>query len=170
MCSSGHHFINDVSHPKFYMLPLTSPERIRALVFDQNGNIRMDSSHSHHLSPPPDSEDEDEVDPADLLCPSPPENPDEINPLDRDAPSPPDSGSENSWRDFGSVSPGSLYQKLVGIPTVSQGVANDVPVCSPRTSLSPPGLHMKSGPSPGPMSSPDSLPPLQWLWCRFSKY
>jgi len=78
------------------MLPLTPPERIRALAFDENSNIRMDSPYSHDLSPPRDSEDEDEVDPADLLCLSPLENPDEIDPLDRDAPSPPDSGSENS--------------------------------------------------------------------------
>jgi len=91
------------------MLPLTPLERIRALAFDENSNIRMDSPHSRDLSPPQDSEDEDEVDPADLLCPSPPENPDEIDPLDRDAPSPPDSGSENSWRDCALVSSRSPY-------------------------------------------------------------
>jgi len=95
------------------------------------------------------------VDPADLLCPSPPENPDEIDPLDRDAPSPPDSGLENSWRDCALVSPGSPYQELVGISTVSQGVPNNVPVRSPKMSLSLPGLHIESGPSPGPMSPSD---------------
>jgi len=155
MSSSGRHFINDVFHLYFYMLPLTPPERIRALAFDENGDIRMDSPHSHDLSPPRDSEDEEEMDPADLLCPSPPENPDEIDPLDRDTPSLLDSGSENSWRDCTLVSPRSLYQELVGIPTVSQGVPNDVPVRSPKTSSSLPGPHMQSGPSPGPMSPPD---------------
>jgi len=161
MSSSGRHFINDVSHPYFYMLPLTPPERIRALAFDENGDIHMDSPHSHDLSPPRDSEDEDEVDPADLLCPSPPENPDEIDPLDRDAPSPPDSGSENSWRDCASVSSGSSYQKLVGIPMVSQGVPNGVPVRSPEMSSSLPGPHMQSGLSLGPMSPSDWLTLLQ---------
>ena len=158
MSSSGRHFINDVFHLYFYMLPLTPPERIRALAFDENGDIRMDSPHSHDLSPPRDSEDEEEMDPADLLCPSPPENPDEIDPLDRDASSPPDSGSENSWRDCASVSPGSPYQELVGVPTVSQGVPNDVPVHSPKTSsslLGPHMLHIESGPSLGSMSPPD---------------
>ena len=59
------------------------------------------------------------------------------------------------------VSPRSLYQELVGIPTVFQGVPNDVPVCSPKTSSSPPGPHIESGPSPGPMSPPDWLTLLQ---------
>ena len=149
MSSSGCHFINNVSHLYFYMLHLTPPERIRALAFDKNGDICMDSPHFHDLSPSRDSEDEDEVNPADLLCPSPPENPDEIDPLDRDAPSPPDSGSENSWRDCTLMSPGSPYQELEGVP-----------VHSPETSSSPPGLHFHVT-SRLVDSTPGSLPPLQ---------
>ena len=124
----------------------------------------MDSLHFYHLSPSPDSEDEDEVDPADLLCPSPLKNPDEIDPLDRDTLSPSDSGLENSWRDFASVSPRSLYQELVGIPMVSQGIPNDIPVHSPGMSLSPLDLHIESGPSLGPMLPPDWLTLLQALF------
>jgi len=121
MSSSGRHFINDVSHPYFYMLPLTPLKRIRALAFDKNSDIGMDSPHSHDLSPPQDSEDEDEVDPADLLYPSPLENPDEIDLLDRDTLSPPDSGSENSWRDCSSVSPRSPYgRRSHGFPGCSK--------------------------------------------------
>jgi len=46
---------------------------------------------------------------------------------------------------------------------VSQSVPNDVPVCSLKTSSSLLGPHMESGPSLGPMSSPDWLTLLQAL-------
>jgi len=61
MSSTVHHFINDIPLLYFFTLTLTPPKRLRALVFDDNGDTHIDSPQIHNLSPPPDSEDEGEA-------------------------------------------------------------------------------------------------------------
>lgn len=135
------HYINDITLPYFSLLPVTPPERITGLAFDCHGDIRLDSPSFRHYSPPPDSDNEELIDPAHRMCASPPGETDTFDPEDMCAPSPPgssDTRSVDSWRDCVSVSEGSPSEVLMGIGTQSPEAIDSVVLHSLGNGSSPP--------------------------------
>jgi Ulp1 protease family, C-terminal catalytic domain len=161
------HFQNDAPRLYFHMPPVTPPERLTALTFDNTGEIEMHSPQLDNPSPPLDSDSE--PDPADLTCPSPPHSSSDES-LGGDTPSPPGSSptlSDGYLRDFPSMSPPSPMNALELVLPPSVGIQGEAGVDNPQTSPAPPAPppHL-TGSSDLPISQPTSAPdgPLSHPW------
>ena len=145
------------------MPPVTPPEQLTALTFDENGDIDMDYLHLRHVSPPTDPENESVADPADSPCPSPPNTADVVDFLDYNAPSPPASSpaqSDDSYRNCVSVSPLSPLNPLLDMQSDYQIPGIQAPSPPPPATSPPPApLHapkLSPGFSLAPTSSSSS--------------
>jgi hypothetical protein len=158
--SSSHrtHFHNDAPRLYFRVPPLTPPEQLKVLTFDNSGDIRMDSPLLDHPSPPIDSDTDNDH----KLCLSPPYEDDDVSL--GDAPSPPLTSpavSDGYFRCFASLSPPSPVNGLqLAIPS-SKGPGGTNSSEQRLTSSSPPAPSLLLGGSANPPHITPVSPPQQ---------